>query len=253
MQKKVYTYDGSFNGLCSVLYTAYKKRDIPADIVKEKEYKSDLFYNKSIINTSEEKAKELLAKIEKNISPQSSRLIFHAYLSEIEKIEINIFFYILKGFKIGKDIDKYLTDSSVKNVQEAAGKVRRESHRIKGLLRFKQSKSDRFYAGVEPDHNILILLASHFVRRFPVQDWIIHDKKRSSAILYSSDNKTWVLTEIDSDFSPELIEFEYEIQNLWKTFFSSVSLKERPRPGLQRQFMPKKYWKNLIETPAENY
>ena len=253
MKGKVYTYDGSFNGLCSVIYTVLKRRKKPADIIKEKDYKFDLFFKKEYIKKSDEKAKILLNKIEENISSQSSAFVFHAYLSEIEKIEINIFFYILKGFKLGKDIDRYLTDSSVRKVQESAKKVRRESHRIKGLLRFKESSSNRFYAEIEPDHNILTLLAPHFSQRFSVQDWIIHDKKRSAALLYSSENNEWVLTELDKDFSPELIKSEYKIQDLWRTFFSSVSLKERPRYDLQRQFMPKKYWKNLIERPGKKY
>lgn len=253
MEKKVYIYDGSFSGLCSSIFTMLKKRNIPFDIVKENDFRPDLFCEKSRIKTSDEKSDILLKNIREHISTQSSAYIFHAYLSEIEKIEINIFYYILKGFKIGKEVDKYLTDPSVRKVQEAAKKVRRESHRIKGLLRFKESKSNRFYAEIEPDYNILVLLAPHFAKRFAVQDWIIHDKRRDRAILFSSVNKDWVLTELDKDFSPELIDSEYKIQDLWKTFFSSVSLKERPRPDLQRQFMPKKYWKNLIEIPGKKF
>ena len=194
MKRKIYTYDGSFNGLCSVIYTVLKRKKIPVDIIKELDYKYDLFFEKEYIKNSDEKAKILLNNIEKNISSQSLSFIFHAYLSEIKKIETNIFFYTLKGFKFGKEIDKYLTDSSVRKVQEAAKKVRRESHRIKGLLRFKESSSNRFYAEIEPDHNILTLLASHFSQRFSVQDWIIHDKKRSAALLYSSKNNEWILT-----------------------------------------------------------
>ncbi|MFW6294603.1 MAG: DUF4130 domain-containing protein, partial [Halanaerobium sp.] len=39
---------------------------------------------------------------------------------------------------------------------------------------------------------------------------------------------------------------------LWKSFFSAVSIKNRLNPKLQRQFMPKKYWKYLIEKPGSS-
>ena len=38
-------------------------------------------------------------------------------------------------------------------------------------------------------------------------------------------------------------------QELWKMFFKKISIKERKNPRCQMQFMPKKYWKDLIEEP----
>ena len=36
-------------------------------------------------------------------------------------------------------------------------------------------------------------------------------------------------------------------ENLWKTFYSSVNIKELENPKLRRQYMPKRYWNNLTE------
>jgi predicted DNA-binding helix-hairpin-helix protein len=44
-----------------------------------------------------------------------------------------------------------------------------------------------------------------------------------------------------ASFSPE------EIVNLWQEFFDSVALSNRRNLRLQRQYMPTRYWKNLIE------
>ncbi len=40
---------------------------------------------------------------------------------------------------------------------------------------------------------------------------------------------------------------EQNIQNLWKQFFDSIAIKDKIKPRLQRQFLPKRYWKYLIE------
>ena len=46
---------------------------------------------------------------------------------------------------------------------------------------------------------------------------------------------------------PNITEKEKEYQILWKTFFDTISIKERKNSRLQMQFMPQKYWQDLIE------
>jgi probable DNA metabolism protein len=251
-KKSVYIYDGSYQGLLSAVYLGIKNRIIPARIITEDNYRNDLFYDKIIIESSEENAEHLSTEIKKHISADALRFVFHAFHSELEKIEDYIYRYILMGFKLGEKIDNYLTEDYVRQVHEAAKKVRRESHRYKGLVRFKEAAGGKLYAAVEPDYNILILIAPHFKNRLSTQDWIIHDKRRESAVIYSAADKEWLLIDLKSDFEPELSEQENNIQDLWKSFFSAVSIKNRLNPRLQRQFMPKKYWKHLIEDPGSS-
>ena len=40
---------------------------------------------------------------------------------------------------------------------------------------------------------------------------------------------------------------EKEIQELWKTFYKTVAIKERKNERCRMNFMPKKYWKYIIE------
>ena len=42
-------------------------------------------------------------------------------------------------------------------------------------------------------------------------------------------------------------EDEEYYQKLWQGFFDNIAIKNRNNPGLQRQLMPKRYWKYLIE------
>ena len=48
---------------------------------------------------------------------------------------------------------------------------------------------------------------------------------------------------------PTITDEEIEYQNLWKLFFNTIAIKERTNPRCQMQYMPKKYWNDLIENP----
>ncbi|MFW5686916.1 MAG: TIGR03915 family putative DNA repair protein [Halanaerobium sp.] len=252
---KVYIYDGSYQGLLTALYSAFKKREAPVKIINQSEFRNDLFYQKRKIETAREKAEFFSEQIKDHISAQALNNIFHCYLSEADKRELFIFRYLFTGFKVGKKVDEFLTKDYIRQVHDLAHRVRHESHRLKGLIRLQESAGGKYYAAVEPDYKTLILLAPHFKNRFTTMDWIIHDKKREEAVIYSAAEKEWLLIELEKEFEPELTEREEEVQNLWQAFFSAVSIKNRRNRKVQQQFMPKKYWKHLIEIPgsSQNY
>ena len=250
--KKVYIYDDSYQGLLTALHQAFKKREVPVKIMSEAKFRNDLFYQKEKIKTNSKKAKFFSEQIKKHISSRAVHNVFRSYLSEAEKMELYIFRYLFTGFKVGEKVDELLTKDYVLKVQEMTQKVGRESHRLKGLIRFQEAEGAKYYAAVEPDYKVLVLLAPHFKNRFSTMDWIIHDKKREEAVIFSAADKQWLLIDLEKDFEPELSTKEKNIQNLWRSFFSTVSIKNRSNPKVQQQFMPKKYWKNLIENPGSS-
>lgn len=250
--KEVYIYDGSYQGLLSALYLAFKKREVPVKIIEKSKFREDLFYNKKEITTEPEKVDFFAKKIKKHISAQALNNIFHAYLSEADKLELYIFRYLFTGFKVGKSVDQLLTKEYVRQVHDLAHKVRFESHRLKGLIRLQEAAGGKYYAALEPDYKTLILLAPHFKKRFSTMDWIIHDKKREEAVIFSAADKEWLLIELEKEFEPQLSKKEKDVQDLWKSFFAAVSIKNRRNAKVQQQFMPKKYWKHLIEKPGSS-
>ncbi|MFP4370757.1 MAG: TIGR03915 family putative DNA repair protein [Halanaerobium sp.] len=250
--KKVYIYDGSYQGLLTALYKAFKQREVPVKILAESDFRDDLFYQREEIVTDNEKAQFFSQQIKEHISARALNNIFHAYLSEVEKMELYIFRYLFTGFKFGEKIDEFLTRDYVRQVQDLAHKVRHESHRLKGLIRLQEAVGGKYYAAVEPDYKTLVLLAPHFKSRFSTMDWIIHDKKREEALIFSAADKEWLLIDLEKDFEPELSAKEKDVQDLWRAFFSAVSIKNRSNYRLQQQFMPKKYWKHLIESPGSS-
>jgi hypothetical protein len=49
---------------------------------------------------------------------------------------------------------------------------------------------------------------------------------------------------------PELGEDEAAYQTLWQTYFRNIAVRERRNPPLQRQCMPTRHWKYLVEVPG---
>ena len=76
---------------------------------------------------------------------------------------------------------------------------------------------------------------------------IIEDAKRKVASFYNK--KDFVIVNKFSDIYERLIKTnkEIEYEQLWKCFFENVNIKERKNLRCQRNFMPKKYWKNILE------
>ena len=93
---------------------------------------------------------------------------------------------------------------------------------------------------------IIEKIANHFIARLPNQNFIIHDKNRNIAMLYNQKNSC--IIEVPKDFKiSKISEKELDFQSLWKTFFNTIVIKERKNPKLQMQYMPKKYWQDLVE------
>ena len=44
---------------------------------------------------------------------------------------------------------------------------------------------------------------------------------------------------------------EKNTEELWKSFFKTIAIKERENRKCQQNFMPKKYWQNILEMESE--
>ncbi len=240
-----YIYDGSFDGLLTSIYEAYYRKEKIDDIVPEDSVEENFLVEKIYMETDREKAEKVYVAIENKISKESLVKVFYAYLSELPRHGINILKYLELGFKVGPQIDLNLSNDIVLKMDNIYHKVAKESHRMIGLIRFKLLENGIFYCSIEPDHNILGLLAPHFASRMMNENWIIHDVKRGIAVLY---NKVeWVIKDIGIVDSLMIREEEEEYQELWKTYFKSIAIESKVNPKLQKRNMPRRYWKHLVE------
>lgn len=240
-----YTYDGSFNGLLTAIYEIYYRRRIPQEIVPAGSFNRLLFIQQEHIACNEDKAARVYEAIDSKISSRALRNAYCAYLSEHPRAGLWIYEYLRLGWKLGPRVDLHLTDERVHRVHQLRRKVKAEQHRLLGLVRFQRYQSDIYYAAIEPDHNVAELLAPHFAGRFADQNWIIHDLRRDLAVVFN--RREWISTGFTLKHKLELEEDEQYYQRLWKQYYASIAIASRQNPRLQKQCMPERYWKHLVE------
>ena len=241
----LYIYEDTFQGLLSAIYDAFYAREIPENIISQKEYQPSLTASEVWVLADEKKSDKVYDAVYKKISSRALKNIYYAYLSNEKSKGMLIYYYLKFGFRKGKKTDYCFTEPEVKPIYDLSQKVSLEKHRMEGLLRFQLLENGIYYAHIEPDHDIIELLAPHFSRRLSDQYWIIHDLSRDKAVLYNK--MEWVSTFLYEKDIPALQEEEIKIQNIWRSYFKHISVTERKNPRLQRNFMPKRYWKHLIE------
>ncbi len=240
-----YIYDGSFDGFLTAIYDAYYEKDDPEQIIPANHFIDNFLITKHYIQTDEEKSRRVYEAIIKKISKNTLSNVMYAYLSEHENAGIYILEYLRFGFKVGSIVDSYLSDDRVHNIHKLVTKITREKHLLLGILRFRLLQNNIYYAPIEPDCNTVCLLGAHFAARMSDQKFVIHDVKRNYGVFY--DSTKWFMSAIEINKNIEFHENEFFYQNLWKQYFESITIKDRINPKLQSNFMPKRYWKHLVE------
>jgi probable DNA metabolism protein len=77
------------------------------------------------------------------------------------------------------------------------------------------------------------------------EPWLIHDCRRGLGLF--AQGRHWRLETIETGQPLIHAEGEKKYQQLWRTFFTEIAIPERRNPQLQKQFLPMKYWRYLVE------
>jgi probable DNA metabolism protein len=217
-------------------------------------------FNPSVLNKPERRLFDL--------SEGAFDIFIHAWLSELP-VEAEMLSYcrwiIATGEKAGLEInvkrqaaetaanDRSRTD--MQTILAASYKVYREIHRMQGLLRFSPDKNGLYIARCEPDHFIIPALSEYLKSRFGGTPWIVIDEKRKISLSSPAtlDNIQGIKTQIQfitgktfqDSITGEKTNDQWE--ELWRHYHKTINNESRNNPDLQRQFMPKRYWKYLPE------
>ncbi len=238
-----YLYDGTFEGLLSCIYLNYYA-DRAEGIYEEKEYQASILSIPIIVTTDEKKAEAVYEGIRQKISEEALERVYRVHLSAHPGKENLILRYVRLGFRMGGGISSLHAHPDVLSMQELERRVNLERHRLLGLLRFSEIDGILF-CRVEPDHDVIELMAGHFAARYRNERFIILDKRRSKAVF--SENGLWYIAPFDPGKLPEIENGEKTYRELWKVYFEHIAIKERTNPRCQKNFMPARYWKNLVE------
>lgn len=241
----IFRYDGSYAGLLTVFYRIFARREPPDDIVRRPPEQEELFAEVLESATDPALAARLTRAIDQRLSPETMDNLRYAFLAEQPGREMVLYRYLDLGWRVRRELDRHLTDAAVTTVHKWARRATHESHRLKGLLRFRETTDGLMYAPVRPDANILAILAAHFAIRLRDRPWLIHDVRRDQGALF--DGRRWVIGALTMEAPPVPSADEEQWQQLWRTFFDHIAIPERANARLQKSFMPMKYWEFLVE------
>ena len=238
-----YYYDGSFDGLLTVIYMAYNDRKSSILRVSSKTEQLILALDDIHVITDFYKARRVEKSICEKLSQNFLNNIRTCFLSNDKNKDTIIIRTVYKALKQGEEILNSL-DEHAFYMNKLIKQVLNERHKYLGLLRFKEMKDGTMFSTIEPKNNVLPILISHFKNRMKREKFTIFDKGRKM-IAYYDRNKVEIffVESLEIEWSDEEIEYS----ELWKTFHKSISIKERENKKLQQNNLPKYYWKHLVE------
>ena len=252
----IYSFDGTMDGLLTAVFEAFSLHEEPEQLLKEGDA-LPLFcdYNYQV-TTDEEKARRVWTGLEKRLSREAMKLISVSWLSELQELNTPLFLYICKVFRQG-DISRNFADTDVLTVTNIARRVLHEQLRMKQFIRFQKAKDGTYLAVVAPDHNVLPLITEHFSDRFNDQPWLIYDTKRHYGFHYDGQQVIRITFEDEGAVPFDLTNGKLQtdvlssddqlLQDLWRTYFKAICIKERMNPRKQLKDMPRRYWKYMTE------
>lgn len=248
-------YDGTYPGWLTAVFEIYEHKLSDVFFAREGEPAASLFGVTHIVKTDETKAARVLNGLKQKLSADGLNCLYKTFFSELEKFDEKMWRFVQYVFASAHNVEGDLSNNAIWEVRQAAKFVHRESHRMKAFIRFKLTKDQLFYAIVEPDCDVLPLIARHFEKRYADQRWLIYDARRKYGIYY--DLETLSNVELTFDTSAQSLAELYDereefFQDMWRRYFGSVNIKARKNLRLHVQHMPKRYWKYLTEKHPES-
>ncbi len=247
---RIALYDGTIDGLLSVIGDCLERGSSPDEIAVAGEFQGDLFAEVVRFDSGPASADTVLTKLRERLGPDMTGDLLFAFLSDDPKIEKLVADYALAGWRRGPSARGDMSDAVVLAIRKTVRRVKFEAHRFTGLVRFRELSDGTLYAPVNPDNDVVMLVARHFRERLSSQRWVIHDTRRGKAAIYDGRR----LEESFIDEAPDLqsraapvSQDEAYYRELWKTFYKNIAIAERKNWRCRAQHMPKKYWQYLVE------
>lgn len=250
----IYTYDNTFEGLLTCIFECYDRKRFPVDICSRMGEQQYLFVEKHDVQTDPAKAQRVWKGVQDKLSGKNKQLLFYAFLSQEKDVEMKIYRFARRLFSGHFNLETDFGDPDVLYLVQTFRKVKQEAMRMLQFVRFQQTKEGVYFCGIEPRYDVLPLVINHFQKRFADQKWLLYDLKRNYGVFYDKGTAEEVVisnrqfNRLNGQVEKELLENGEDFyQKLWKSYFTHINIEERKNLKLQRQHMPRRFWKYLPE------
>ena len=257
----VYTFDRTLDGLLTAVFDSFALHQQPEELVGQGGVLPMFCEEVHAVATADDKARRVWTGLEKLLPREAVRLIAVSWLSEQPQLATPLFRYLCKVFREKRDLSRKFSDPDVLFVTNTARRVMHEQLRMKQFLRFQKAKDGTYLGVVSPDNDVLPLIIDHFCDRFGDQPWLIYDARRrygyyweptagqKAPVRITFQNEDALPFDLDTgQLSDEVISSDDRLlQDLWRTYFKAICIRERMNPRKQLSDMPRRYWKYMTE------
>ena len=135
------------------------------------------------------------------------------------------------------------SDVDVARARAMSDAVRREIHKTHAFVRFREvgeAEGPVYVAWFEPVHHTLEAAAPFFMRRFATMRWAILTPR---VCAHWDGEALRFAPGVTRDSAPH----GDALEDLWRTYYSSIFNPARLKTDSMRAHMPRKYWRNLPE------
>ena len=268
----VYVFDNTLDGLLTAVFDSFFLHQQPEMLLAEGDQLPLFAQEPHRVVTDREKAERVWKGLGKYLSKEGLHMITVSWLSEERTLNQPLFNFICEVFRLKvKGLEQNASDPNVLEVRNTCRRVLHEQLRMKQFIRFQKAKDGTYLGVVAPDHDVLPLVIDHFQDRFNDQPWLIYDAKRhygfykavptpseGKQCIGRKDNQVIRITFEDEKKIPfslddgklnddVLSENDKLFQELWRTYFKAICIRERMNPRKQLSDMPRRYWKYMTE------
>lgn len=239
----IYEYEGGFEGFLTAVFIIFESKDHDAELKAWQEDGETALTPSMRIPPDRQEA----GRVNKGLSKLAKSLphtLYRAWLTGLPGMDNTLLCVIRTGFRQGRDPRPMRYENCVHKVMAADRRLGSEVARYLQFTRFIRHDSGIYAADIEPEYDILHLIANHFCQRFNAQPFMIRDKKHGKTLLW--DTRRRVISE-DKALLMASLPDSGGFERLWRAYFKAVAIPARRNLRLQQHFVPKKYRRYLTE------
>lgn len=158
----------------------------------------------------------------------------------------NLLYHMLWRLKYEeRHLLRITTDPLTHALYDMAHAVKRDAHKAKAFVRFRQLQTDegeQYIAWHRPDHYILPVVAPFFQRRFSAMRWSILTPDQS--VMWDGEQLHY------GPGVPASTVADDALEDLWRTYYCSIFNPARISVSAMKREMPVRHWATLPEAVA---
>lgn len=248
--KQIYLCEDTPEGIFTAVYDTWNSHLSREQfcIRVEDGHELELFAEYNRIQTSREKALKVVRTVKKQLGKKAYDMVFAALLSHEEDKADAIYYFLKLGFRTGPEVVSMHGQECVCRVFEIKRNVWNEAHFTKEFLRFCETEEKILLARISPKNQVLPLVAEHFADRFPEENFVVLDEVHNIGLFHEK-GKQWYLSGLHPEALNEIWAHREssEYEKLWKTFFHTISIRERENYRCQRTNCAIRYREYMTE------